>query len=209
MIIASFWTFYLLAGATAASFIVAFDLIIRNDYKYEGDYTAAQRDKMDDDFTSVQLSWSKDFPMILMTTFLGSIFVFSIIFYYIILIWIEKLFYPEDLNRVFANNNPGERNIADGDEIEVETYKFKAPGIIRKITNTYFAKSNVKDIKHIKRKVKRLIRRYQTKETRHSIDLENMLRDRDHENRRDERFAKFNAEEHKVGDTTYVSNIGK
>ena len=111
---------------------------------------------MDDEFTSVKLPWSKEFPTLVLTIFLFSIFLYTVMSYRLLIIWIERIFYADDLNRVFVDIDDIDEIIEH--EIEVKSYKFKAPGLIKKITNTYFAKSKEEDMLKIKRRLKRLIK---------------------------------------------------
>lgn len=92
------------------------------------------------------------------------------------------------------------------DEIEVKSYKFQAPGLIKKITSTYFTKSKKEDMDKIKRKLSVLIKKYKRNESRGTVDLENMLRDRDFEITRD-RIGRA-LEETKMNNNTQMSNIG-
>ena len=54
----------------------------------------------------------------------------------------------------------------------VEVYKFKAPAFLKKLTNTYFKGSQIHDLQDLKRKINTLKRRYRSKNTRMSFDLE-------------------------------------
>lgn len=106
--------------------------------------------------TDVSLPWDKSFPMVILTSFLFSIVIISLIFYKFLVLWFDKLLYNDDINRVFAVNNPGEGENISASEVEVTTYKFKTPGLIKRITSTYFKKSNQEDIDNIKQKIKKL-----------------------------------------------------
>jgi len=205
VMITSFWTFYIVCGLSTISFIIALDIIIKNDYKYTGDYTQEQRKKNNSEFTSVKLPWSSQFPMLLLTIFLSSVFVFTILSYRLLIIWIERLFFPDDLNRVFANNQGVEES--EDEEIEIKSYKFKAPGLIKRITSTYFTKSKEEDMQKIKRKLSKLMKKYKKQDSKRSIDLENIMRDRDFEAERNRTVSRF--EETKVNNITQLSYIGK
>ena len=205
VMITSFWTFYIVCGLSTISFIIALDIIIKNDYKYTGDYTQEQRKKNNSEFTSVKLPWSSQFPMLLLTIFLSSVFVFTILSYRLLIIWIERLFFPDDLNRVFANNQGAEES--EDEEIEIKSYKFKAPGLIKRITSTYFTKSKEEDMQKIKRKLSKLMKKYKKQDSKRSIDLENIMRDRDFEAERNRTVSRF--EETKVNNITQLSYIGK
>jgi hypothetical protein len=182
-----------------------FDLVIRADFKYFGDYTKAEREMMKDDFTTINFPWGAEFPMVILTIFLFTILISLILCYNLLTLWLEKICYHHDVNQIYAQHN-----ILDYDqsemEIEVSSYKFKAPGLIRKITSTYFKKSGKEDMKIIKRKVDKLIRRYKRRLSCHSIDLENMMRDRDFQAPRN---GNRPLEETKINDTTMITNIGK
>lgn len=111
---------------------------------------------MDEDFTSVKLPWESDFPMRILTLFLISVLVSTVLFYKIIVIFLEKVFYAQEID-----DNVGfqDQDIQSQEqEIELANYKFKIPGIIRKITGTYFAKSNQEDVDQIKKKVNKLLK---------------------------------------------------
>lgn len=196
-LITSFLTFYAAFGVCLTSFVIVFDVIIRNDFKYINDVPEQERSNNSEEYTFVKLPWAKDFPMVLMTCFMFSIVVFSVVFHKFWIQWFDRLLYNDDLNRVFAANNPDISNFSNGD-IEVSTYKFKNPGLIKKITSTYFKKSDSNDIKEIKQKINKLKRRYKSRASAHSIDLENIMRDRELSHRRNENQKRPPAEEGKV-----------
>jgi uncharacterized membrane protein len=109
------------------------------------------------------------------------------------------------MNQIYAQNHILEQYQSEM-EIEVSSYRFKAPGLIRKITSTYFRKSKKEDMKIIKQRVDKLIKKYTERQSRHSIDLENMMRDRDLEAPRN---ARRKTEDTKINNTSMMSNIGK
>ncbi|CAI2375351.1 unnamed protein product [Moneuplotes crassus] len=192
-----------MGGLSATSFIIVFHIIITYDYKYKDNYTAQERSKMSEEFTSVKLPWSKEFPVLLLSIFLLSLLIFTLLSYKLLIIWIERLFYPDNLNRVFMQNE--EMDDLIDEEIEVKSYKFQAPGLIKKITSTYFIKSKKEDMERIKKKLSGLIKKYKRQESKCTVDLENMLRDRDFEVTRN-RVGRA-IEEAKVNNTTQMSNI--
>lgn len=143
--------------------------------------------------------------MLLLSIFLSSILLFTLLSYRLLVIWIERLFYPDDLNRIFVNNE--EYGEGEEEEIQMKSYKFKAPGLIKRITSTYFKKSKEEDMLKIKMKLTRLIKKYKKQDSRRSIDLENIMRDRDFEADKNRTFQHL--EETKVNNTSQFSNIGK
>lgn len=160
---------------------------------------------MNDDFTSIKFPWNKEVPMIILTFYFFTVLVLTLANYNLIILWIERIFYWNDMNQIYALNNILDQDRSEM-EIEVSSYKFKAPGLIRKITSTYFKKSKKEDMKIIKQRVDKLIKKYKNRHSRHSIDLENMMRDRDLEAPRN---ANIQAEETKINNTSMMSNIGK
>ena len=155
-IISSLWTIYITLGLCVTSFIVAFDIIIRNDFIQRSQVNNKNMSQDEQSITDVSLPWDKSFPMVILTSFLFSIVIISLIFYKFLVLWFDKLLYNDDINRVFAVNNPGEGENISASEVEVTTYKFKTPGLIKRITSTYFKKSNQEDIDNIKQKIKKL-----------------------------------------------------
>lgn len=122
--------------------------------------------------------------------------------------WFDKLLYNDDINRVFAVNNPGEADNFSASEVEITTYKFKTPGLIKRITSTYFKKSSQEDIDTIKQKIKKLKRRYMSRASSRSIDLENIMRARDYEHRRHGANIELRQEESKIVDNSFLTNTG-
>ncbi len=60
----------------------------------------------------------------------------------------------------------------------VEIYKFKAPAFLKKLTNTYFKRSHIQDLTDLKHKINVLKKKYRSKNTRMSFDLEIYLHDK-------------------------------
>ena len=199
---------YLLLGTCLTTFLIAFDIIIRNDFTQQDKATPNNPNQTDELKTDVSLPWDYSFPIVLFTWFLFSIVLFSLLFYKFLVLWFDKLLYNDDINRVFAINNPGERDDYSNEEIEVTTYKFKTPGLIKRITSTYFKKSNQEDIDKIKQKIRKLKLRYMSRASTHSIDLENIMRERDYEHRKNKPVKKERVEDTKAGEISFITNTG-
>ena len=98
--------------------------------------------------------------------------------------WFEKLLYNDDeLLNIFLTEeerrelaNPPANSVESVQEpVErrfIQTYKFKTPGIVRRITGTYFKKSGVQDIEKVKKRLREMKREYRSKHARYSVDLE-------------------------------------
>lgn len=177
-LLASFGCFYVLFGVSQISFLIVFDVIIRYDYKYKYDYTAEERKASDDNFTSVKLHWGPSFPTKVMMIFWATVVLFSIVLYNVVVKYLEIVFYHEIFQNGWQQWRQEERPQT---EVQVDNYHFKSPPIIRKVNNTYFKKGQQEDVDRMQDKVQQMLKRYKTRQSMYSIDLENMMRDRDFE----------------------------
>ena len=75
-------------------------------------------------------------------------------------IWFEKILYTDE--RLQINNNldtdtnsiqrvrPQVNDTESVQERPIQVYKFKAPAFLRKLTNTYFKQSHIKDLRDLR-----------------------------------------------------------
>ena len=75
-------------------------------------------------------------------------------------------------------------NVADSDpslshsEYELKIHKFKGPAFLKKLTNTYFKKSRKEDIKELKKRIHDLKKKYRSKQSNMSFNLEQYMNDK-------------------------------
>jgi hypothetical protein len=97
-------------------------------------------------------------------------------------IWFEKILYTDDrllLNNLeqeslSQQNESSEQQSSILEERKMLFYKFKAPAFLRKLTNTYFKKSQMKDLQDLKKRISSIKKKFRSQHNG-SFNLEHYM----------------------------------
>ena len=82
------------------------------------------------------------------------------------------------MNNRELDNSHSEPSLLTVPQRELKVYKFKAPAFLRKLTNTYFKRTQFEDLYDLKKRIRQLKKKYKSKETNMSFNLEGYMWDK-------------------------------
>ena len=82
------------------------------------------------------------------------------------------------MNNRELDNSHSDPHLLTVPQRELKVYKFKAPAFLRKLTNTYFKRTQFEDLHDLKKRIRQLKKKYKSKETNMSFNLEGYMWDK-------------------------------
>ena len=76
------------------------------------------------------------------------------------------------------DNSHSDTHLLTVPQRELKVYKFKAPAFLKKLTNTYFKRTQLEDLHDLKKRIRQLKKKYKSKETNMSFNLEGYMWDK-------------------------------